>query len=43
MIALRIIGFNAYFFAVNIDIRNKKDIAARKELMRRCFQDLQLL
>ncbi|KST63066.1 class D beta-lactamase [Mastigocoleus testarum] len=34
---------NTYFFTVNIDIRNKKDIAARKELMRRCFQDLKLL
>lgn len=34
---------NVYFFAVNIDIRNEKDIAARKELMRRCFKDLRLL
>lgn len=34
---------NVYFFAVNIDIRNDKDVAARKELMRRCFKDLRLL
>lgn len=34
---------NVYFFAVNIDIRNNKDLAARKELMRRCFKDLRLL
>ncbi len=34
---------NPYFFAVNIDIQNQKDIAARKELMRRCFKDLKLL
>lgn len=34
---------NAYFFAVNIDIRDRKDITARKELMRRCFKDLKLL
>jgi beta-lactamase class D len=34
---------NVYFFAINIDIRNKKDTAARLELMRRCFKDLGLL
>jgi beta-lactamase class D len=34
---------NVYYFAVNIDIRNEKDVAARKELMRRCFKDLKLL
>ena len=34
---------NAYFFAVNIDIRDRKDIATRKELMRRCFKVLKLL
>ena len=34
---------NPYFFAVNIDFRDRKDIAARKELMRRCFKDLKLL
>lgn len=34
---------NPYFFAVNIDIRDRKDIAARQELMRRCFKDLKLL
>ena len=34
---------NPYFFAVNIDVRASKDIAARKGVMRRCFKDLKLL
>lgn len=34
---------NVYFFAVNIEIRKEGDTANRLELMRRCFQDLQLL
>jgi len=34
---------NVYFFATNIDIRNKNDPAARIELTRRCFKDLALL
>jgi beta-lactamase class D len=34
---------NTYFFATNIDIRNKKDRANRLELTRRCLQDLALL
>ena len=36
-------GKNVYFFATNIDIRNKKDPAARKEVTRRCFKTLGLL
>lgn len=36
-------GDNAYFFAVNIDIRNEKDAAVRIELMRRCFKDIAVL
>ncbi len=36
-------GKNVYFFAVNMDIRSRKDIPIRKELMRRCFKDLGLL
>jgi beta-lactamase class D len=36
-------GKNAYFFATNIDIRNPKDIANRKELTRRCLKTLSLL
>ena len=34
---------NVYFFATNIDIRNKKDPAARMELTRRCFKDIAVL
>jgi beta-lactamase class D len=34
---------NVYFFATNIDIRNKNDASARIELTRRCFKDLALL
>ncbi len=34
---------NVYFFAINIEVRNKKDTSARLELMRRCFKDLGLL
>jgi beta-lactamase class D len=34
---------NIYFFATNIDIRNKKDPSARMELTRRCFKDLAVL
>lgn len=34
---------NVYFFATNIDIRNKKDPSARMELTRRCFKDLAVL
>ncbi|BAZ13575.1 putative beta-lactamase [Calothrix sp. NIES-4071] len=34
---------NVYYFAVNIDIRKDKDVAARKELMRRCFKELRVL
>ncbi len=34
---------NVYFFATNINIRNKKDPAARIELTRRCLKDLNLL
>ena len=33
-------GKNVYFFATNIDIRTQTDLAARKELTRRCFRDL---
>jgi beta-lactamase class D len=33
-------GENVYFFAINIDIKNEKDPAARLELMRLCFKDL---
>lgn len=36
-------GDNIYFFAINIDIRNEKDPAARIELMRRCFKDIAVL
>jgi beta-lactamase class D len=36
-------GKNVYFFATNLDIRTKKDAAARKELTRRCFKTLGLL
>jgi beta-lactamase class D len=36
-------GRNVYFFAVNMDIRSKKDVPIRKELMRLCFKDLGLL
>ncbi len=36
-------GKNVYFFATNIDIRNKKDLSARMELTRRCFKDLAVL
>jgi beta-lactamase class D len=36
-------GENAYFFATNIDIRNPKDLANRKELTRRCLKTLSLL
>lgn len=36
-------GDNVYYFSVNINIRSDKDVAARKELMRRCFKDLRLL
>jgi beta-lactamase class D len=36
-------GKNAYFFATNIDIRNSKDPANRKELTRRCLKTLSLL
>ncbi len=36
-------GKNIYFFATNIDIRNKKDTAARIEVTRRCLKDLGLL
>jgi beta-lactamase class D len=36
-------GKNVYFFATNIDIRNKKDPAARIELTRRCFKELAVL
>jgi beta-lactamase class D len=34
---------NTYFFATNIEIRNKKDVAARMELTRLCLKDLALL
>jgi beta-lactamase class D len=36
-------GKNVYFFATNIDIRNKKDPSARMELTRRCFKQLAVL
>ncbi len=36
-------GKNVYFFATNIDIRNKKDPAARIELTRRCLKELAVL
>lgn len=36
-------GANVYYFATNIDIRNKQDPAARLELTRRCFKDLAVL
>ena len=34
---------NVYFFSTNIDIRTKKDAAARKEVTRRCFKSIGLL
>ncbi len=34
---------NVYFFATNIDIRQKQDAAVRIELTRRCLKDLQVL
>jgi beta-lactamase class D len=36
-------GKNAYFFATNIDIRNPKDVANRKEVTRRCLKTLSLI
>jgi beta-lactamase class D len=36
-------GKNAYFFVTNIDVRNPKDLANRKELTRRCLKILSLL
>jgi beta-lactamase class D len=36
-------GENVYFFATNINIRQKQDAAARIELTRRCLKDLQVL
>ncbi|MBW4422786.1 MAG: class D beta-lactamase [Myxacorys californica WJT36-NPBG1] len=36
-------GKNVYFYATNIDIRNKKDPSARMELTRRCFKELAVL
>jgi beta-lactamase class D len=36
-------GENVYFFATNIDIRTKKDAAARKDVTRRCFKTIGLL
>lgn len=36
-------GKNVYFFATNIDIRNKKDPSARIDLTRRCFKELAVL
>ncbi|MBD2021007.1 class D beta-lactamase [Leptolyngbya sp. FACHB-36] len=36
-------GKNVYFFATNIEIRNKKDSSARAELTRRCFKGLGVL
>ncbi len=36
-------GKEVYFFATNIEIRNKKDASARLELTRRCFKDLGVL
>lgn len=36
-------GKNVYFFATNIDIRNKKDPAARIELTRCCLKELAVL
>jgi beta-lactamase class D len=36
-------GKNTYFFATNIEIRNKKDAASRVELTRLCLKDLALL
>jgi beta-lactamase class D len=34
---------NVYFFATNIDIRDKKDVKARIDLTNRCLKDLALL
>jgi beta-lactamase class D len=36
-------GKDTYFFATNIEIRNKKDAAARMELTRLCLKDLALI
>jgi beta-lactamase class D len=36
-------GKNVYFFATNIDIKNKKDATVRVELTRRCLKDIGLL
>ncbi|PSB05043.1 class D beta-lactamase [Merismopedia glauca] len=36
-------GKNVYFFATNIDIRQEKDAAARKELTYRCLKEMGLL
>jgi beta-lactamase class D len=36
-------GKNTYFFATNIEIRNKKDAANRVEITRLCLKDLALL
>jgi beta-lactamase class D len=36
-------GRDVYFFATNIDIRNKKDIKARIDLTRRCLKNLAIL
>jgi beta-lactamase class D len=36
-------GPEVYFFAVNIDLRDKKDPAARMAIVRRCLQDLGVL
>ena len=36
-------GKDVYFFATNINVREDKDIAARIDLTRRCFEELKLL
>lgn len=36
-------GKNAYFFAINIDIKKEKDAAARIEITRRCLKDMGLI
>jgi beta-lactamase class D len=36
-------GKNTYFFATNLEMRTKKDTAARSEITRRCLKDLGLL
>jgi beta-lactamase class D len=36
-------GKNVYFFATNLDIRTQTDLAARKELTRRCLRDIGIL